>query len=66
MRLNVLPCRYPGAGRLVYPGYLQLGAFVSLNLRTHIAKHVQFFKDVAQSNQPAAQKHRDFYDEYKP
>ena len=66
MRLNVhkVPSRYPGAGRLVYPGYLQLGAFVSLNLRTHIAKHVQFFKDVAQGNQAAAQKHRVFYDEY--
>jgi poly(3-hydroxybutyrate) depolymerase len=66
MRLNVhkVPSRYPGAGRLVYPGYLQLGAFVSLNLRTHIAKHVQFFKDVARGNEAAAQKHRDFYDEY--
>ena len=66
MRLNVqrVPSRYPGAGRLVYPGYLQLAAFVSLNLRTHIAKHVQFFKDVVQDKQAAAQKHRDFYDEY--
>ena len=66
MRLNVhkVPSRYPGAGRLVYPGYLQLGAFVSLNLRTHLTKHVQFFKDVAQSDQAAAQKHRHFYDEY--
>jgi poly(3-hydroxybutyrate) depolymerase len=66
MRLNVhrVPSRYPGAGRLVYPGYMQLGAFVSLNLRTHIAKHVQFFKDVAQGNEAAAQKHRTFYDEY--
>ena len=66
MRLNVhkVPPRYPGAGRLVYPGYLQLGAFVSLNLRSHIGKHVQFFKDVAQGNQAAAQKHRVFYDEY--
>ncbi|MBS0316515.1 MAG: polyhydroxyalkanoate depolymerase [Proteobacteria bacterium] len=66
MRLNVhkVPRGYPGAGRLVYPGYLQLGAFVSLNLRTHIAKHVQFFKDVAQGREAAAQKHRTFYDEY--
>ena len=66
MRLNVhkVPSRYPGAGRLVYPGYLQLAAFVSLNLRTHIAKHVQFFRDVAQGNHTATQKHRDFYDEY--
>jgi poly(3-hydroxybutyrate) depolymerase len=66
MRLNVhkVPSRYAGAGRLVYPGYLQLGAFVSLNLRTHIGKHVQFFKDVARGDQAAAQKHRLFYDEY--
>jgi poly(3-hydroxybutyrate) depolymerase len=66
MRLNVhrVPPAYPGAGRLVYPGYLQLAAFVSLNLRTHIAKHLRFFKDAARGNQVAAQKHRDFYDEY--
>src|SRR5262249_13022654 len=66
MRLNVhrVPSGYPGAGRRVYPGYLQLGAFVSLNLRTHIAKHVQFFKDVAKGNEAAAQKHRTFYAEY--
>lgn len=66
MRLNLhkVPSHYPGAGRLVYPGYLQLGAFVSLNLRTHVDKHVQFFKDVARGDQAAAQKHRDFYDEY--
>src|SRR5215471_5179013 len=66
MRLNLhkVPSCYPGAGRLVYPGYLQLGAFVSLNLRTHVAKHVQFFKDVAEGNEAAAEKHRVFYDEY--
>jgi poly(3-hydroxybutyrate) depolymerase len=66
MRLNVhtVPWRYPGAGRRVYPGYLQLAAFVSMNLRTHVAKHLRFFADVAQDNQAAARKHRDFYDEY--
>jgi poly(3-hydroxybutyrate) depolymerase len=66
MRLNVdkVPSGYPGAGRFVYPGYRQLLAFVSLNLRTHIAKHLQFFKDVARGNHAAAQKHRTFYDEY--
>jgi poly(3-hydroxybutyrate) depolymerase len=66
MRLTVhkVPSRYPGAGRLVYPGYLQLAAFVSLNLRTHVGKHVRFFRDVAQGNEAAAQKHRHFYDEY--
>ena len=66
MRLNVhkVPSGHPGAGRRVYPGYMQLRAFVSLNPLTHIAKHVQFFKDVGAGNEAAAQKHRDFYDEY--
>ncbi len=64
MHIHTVPKRYPGAGRKVYPGYMQLMGFVSLNLRTHVRKHVQFFKDVAAGDQLSADKHREFYDEY--
>ncbi|MBF7731379.1 polyhydroxyalkanoate depolymerase [Pseudomonas sp. N040] len=66
MRLNIhkVPRKYPGAGRRVFPGYLQLMNFISLNPRTHLKKHLQFFRDVSQGNDAAAAKHRDFYDEY--
>lgn len=62
--IHTVPSRYPGAGRRVYPGYLQLFNFVSLNPRNHLRKHLQFFKDVASDNHVAAEKHRQFYDEY--
>lgn len=62
--IHNVPRRYPGAGRKVYPGALQLGGFVSLNLTAHLEKHVDFFKDVLANNVEDAEKHRDFYDEY--
>jgi poly(3-hydroxybutyrate) depolymerase len=64
MHIHTVPKGYPGVGRKVYPGYMQLMGFVSLNLRNHVRKHVQFFKDVAADNLSAAEKHREFYDEY--
>ena len=64
MHIHTVPKGYPGVGRKVYPGYMQLMGFVSLNLRNHVRKHVQFFKDVAAGNLSAAEKHREFYDEY--
>ncbi len=64
MHIHTVPKGYPGAGRNVYPGYMQLMGFVSLNLRNHVRKHIQFFKDVAFDNIEAAEKHREFYNEY--
>lgn len=64
MHIHTVPKGYPGVGRKVYPGYMQLMGFVSLNLRNHVRKHVQFFKDVASDKLSAAEKHRAFYDEY--
>ncbi len=68
-RLNALvihkvPRVYPGRGRRVYPGMVQLGNFMSLNLRTHIDRHGQFFSDIRQQNHESADKFREFYDEY--
>jgi len=62
--IHRVPTRYPGAGRKVYPGMLQLGGFMSMNMKSHLQKHVQFFKDIAHGRVEEADRHRDFYDEY--
>ncbi|MBQ0712721.1 MAG: polyhydroxyalkanoate depolymerase [Porticoccus sp.] len=62
--IHKVPRRYEGAGRLVYPGTMQLGGFMSMNMKSHMDKHVQFFKDILRGNADDADKHRDFYDEY--
>ena len=59
-----VPMRFPGRGRLVYPGMVQLGNFMSLSLRSHIESHFQFARDVYHGNFEDAEKFRDFYDEY--
>lgn len=64
LTVKKVPAGYPGAGRRVYPGLTQLFAFMSLNLRSHLQKHWQFFRDVYGHEHDAAQKHREFYDEY--
>ena len=62
--IHKVPRRYEGAGRLVYPGTIQLGGFMSMNMKSHMKKHVQFFKDIVHGNADDADKHRNFYDEY--
>ena len=62
--LHKVPRRYPGAGRRVYPGALQLTGFMSGNIRTHIEAHKQFFCNLYLENIEEAEKHRAFYDEY--
>ncbi len=62
--IHKVPRRYEGSGRSVYPGNMQLGGFMSMNMKSHMEKHIQFFKDIVQGNADDADKHRDFYDEY--
>ena len=50
--------------RDVYPGFLQLNGFVSMNLDRHIEAHQNLFKHLVQGDGNSAQKHREFYDEY--
>lgn len=64
MAVHKVPGGFPGVGRKVYPGHLQIGAFISMNVTTHLRKHWGFFVDVAKGNEEAANRHRDFYDEY--
>lgn len=64
MAIYSVPSRFPGAGRKVYPGAVQIMGFMSLNVSLHIGKHWQFFKDVFKGREDQADKHREFYDEY--
>ncbi len=64
LMLHKVPKGYPGKDRMVYPGWLQLGGFMTMNLTSHIEEHWQFFNDVLHSDLEAADKHRDFYDDY--
>jgi len=61
--MNV-PWPNPGFGRLVYPGFLQLSGFMSMNLDRHIIAHKDFFMHLVKDDGDSAEKHRDFYDEY--
>jgi polyhydroxyalkanoate depolymerase len=59
-----VPRRYPGAGRRVYPGFLQLTAFMSMNMRRHRDMHRKLYRLLAQGEQVESKKIRDFYVEY--
>jgi len=66
-RRNVItkvPFPHPGVMRDVYPGFLQLNGFVSMNLDRHIEAHKNLFMNLVQGDGDSAQKHREFYDEY--
>ncbi|MEZ5450187.1 MAG: hypothetical protein R3E89_14875 [Thiolinea sp.] len=62
--LRTVPAGYEGKGRKVYPGDVQLGMFIGMNLKDHIKKHMEFFWDIVQGDEEKAEKHRQFYDEY--
>jgi poly(3-hydroxybutyrate) depolymerase len=63
-RVYRVPPPYAGFGRRVYPGALQLQAFLSLDMARHLEAHTKHFFDVARGDHDAAEKHRKFYDEY--
>ncbi|KRA00089.1 esterase [Mesorhizobium sp. Root157] len=58
------PWPTPGFGRCVYPGFLQLSGFMSMNLDRHIIAHKDFFMHLVKHDGDGAEKHREFYDEY--
>ncbi len=60
--MNV-PWPQPGFMRPVYPGFLQLSGFMSMNLDRHLVAHKEFFMHLVK-NDGEPEKHRDFYDEY--
>ena len=59
-----VPFPHPGAMRDVYPGFLQLTGFMSMNLDRHVTAHRDLFKHLVEGDGDSADKHRDFYDEY--
>jgi poly(3-hydroxybutyrate) depolymerase len=62
--LETVPFPYPGMGREVYPGFLQLSGFMAMNLDRHVNAHLDMFRHLVQGDGEPAEKHRDFYDEY--
>jgi poly(3-hydroxybutyrate) depolymerase len=62
--IGIVPWRYRGAGRRVYPGFMQLTAFVSMNLDKHLGAHFRQYRAIAAQDEAAAATHRAFYDEY--
>ena len=62
--ITTVPARYPGAGRRVYPGFVQLAAFMSMNRRRHLDAHRGLYRDLVNGNDAAAEVTRSFYDEY--
>jgi poly(3-hydroxybutyrate) depolymerase len=59
-----VPWPHPGFMRDVYPGFLQLSGFMSMNLDRHIIAHKDFFMHLVKDDGDSAEKHREFYDEY--
>lgn len=62
--IATVPLTYPGAGRRVYPGFLQLAGFMSMNLQNHMQSHYEMFKHLTVGDQDSADKIETFYDEY--
>jgi len=59
-----VPTRFPGAGRKVYPGFLQHSGFVAMNPSNHARSHYDYFQDLIKGDRSSAETHRKFYDEY--
>jgi poly(3-hydroxybutyrate) depolymerase len=59
-----VPTNFPGAGRPVYPGFLQHTGFVAMNPNRHLSSHYDYFLDLVRGDDDGADNHREFYDEY--
>jgi poly(3-hydroxybutyrate) depolymerase len=63
--IATVPMIYPGAGRKVYPGFLQLAGFMTMNLGSHLVSHWEMFKHLVVGDDESADSTRKFYDEYR-
>jgi poly(3-hydroxybutyrate) depolymerase len=63
--IATVPLHYPGAGRKVYPGFLQLAGFISMNLQTHMMSHWQMFRHLVEGDGESANGSKAFYEEYR-
>jgi poly(3-hydroxybutyrate) depolymerase len=62
--IYTVPPPYPGMGRRVYPGFVQLASFMSMNAQKHQDAHQRYFQDLVKGDGDSADKHLEFYDEY--
>lgn len=63
--IATVPLSYPGAGRKVYPGFLQLAGFFTMNLGNHIMSHYAMFNHLVEGDGESADATKAFYDEYR-
>lgn len=63
--IATVPGHYPGAGRRVYPGFLQLAGFMTMNLGSHMISHWEMFRHLVDGDEESAEATRAFYDEYR-
>ncbi len=63
--IATVPMIYPGAGRKVYPGFLQLAGFMTMNLGSHLVSHWEMFKHLVVGDEESASSTQKFYDEYR-
>ena len=63
--IATVPMIYPGAGRKVYPGFLQLAGFMAMNLGDHLVSHWEMFKHLVVGDEESAGSTQRFYDEYR-
>ncbi|HAC02125.1 MAG TPA: polyhydroxyalkanoate depolymerase [Brevundimonas sp.] len=62
--IHTVPLPYPGVGRRVYPGFVQLYSFMSMNEDKHVDAHRRYFNDLVAGDGDGVEKHEQFYDEY--
>ncbi|WP_374447484.1 polyhydroxyalkanoate depolymerase [Stella sp.] len=62
--ITTVPAPYAALGRRVYPGFLQLTGFMSMNLDRHVGAHLELFRNLVKGDGDSAEAHRRFYDEY--
>jgi len=62
--IHTVPLPYPGAGRRVYPGFVQLYSFMSMNEDRHRDAQHDYFQNLVAGDGDEVQKHEEFYDEY--
>jgi poly(3-hydroxybutyrate) depolymerase len=62
--IQSVPAYYAGGFRQVYPGFIQLTGFMSMNLDRHVNAHMKLFEHLMRGDGDSAEQHREFYDEY--
>ena len=63
--IATVPAHYQGSGRKVYPGFLQLGGFMTMNLGNHMNSHWEMFKHLVVGDDDSADATKEFYGEYR-